>query len=165
MQYFRVVQKVLSFGPTYIVYAEGSETPIMTVRGKLFSITPKLDAKEGEKNEGKTLATVTGNFFKTKFDMKNADGTDIGSIKFSLLSAIFKNFTLSVGGKSYKSVRELFAEKYSCKDESGKEMFVIAKEKGFRDKFLVLVDDSIQKELGILSAIVIDQKFFENKKK
>ena len=159
---FSVVQKIFSIGSTYTVY-ENSQSPAFTVRGKLLTMTPKLEAREGDNKDGKVLSTVTGNFFKTNFVITDAAGTTLASIKFPLISFL-KNFTITIGEKTYKTKAGILSARFSCKDEAGQDIFTIVKELAFRDKFMINVEDTkVNKLVGVMAAIVIDQKFFQKK--
>ncbi len=159
---FSVVQKILSLGPTYLVYENG-QVPSFTVRGKVFGFTPKLDAREGENKDGKVLSTVKGNFFKTNFAISDATGKTLATITFPLISFL-KNFTITIGDKTYKTKAGILSARFSCKDDAGQDIFTIVKELAFRDKFMINVDDAkVNKLVGVMAAIVVDQKFFQKK--
>lgn len=160
MNNFTVTQKLLSFGATYLVKNNATDTLDLTVKGKIIAITPKLEAFEGEGD--KVVATVKGNFFKTQFDIMDANENVKASIKFPILSFL-KSFTLFVDGKEYKAKGGLLARKFTCLNESGGEILTITKELKLRDQFNVTADDSISNDVATLSAIVIDQKFFQEK--
>lgn len=159
MKNFSVTQKILSFGATYKVTSSLSPVVSMTVKGKVFSISPRLDAYKGD--DGELIATMQGNFLKSEFTVTK-NSTEIGTIQFPIIS-IFKSFTLVIGDKVYKSSKGIISNKLTAKDDSGKVMLSIAKDFTFRDQFSVEADESIPDELAALAAIALDQRFFEGK--
>lgn len=159
MQSYTVTQKLISLSATYLVKEGQSDDVIMTIKGKLLSFTPKLEAQEGQ--DGPQVATLAGNFFKTKFDVLSGENL-IGSVTFPIFSFL-KSYTLNFGDQSFKSKGTLISHTFGCTDESGKEILTVSKDFAFRDKFTVTADDSVPKELAILSAVAIDQRFFQDK--
>lgn len=158
MNNLTVTQKILSLGATYLVKDNALDTLKLTVKGKIIAITPKLNAYEGDT----LVASVKGNFFKTKFDIMDKAGSTIATINFPIF-VFLKSFTLSLGDKSYKAKGGLLARKFACLNDIGNEILVISKEVKLRDQFNVSYDDSIDENVAALSAIVIDQKFFQDK--
>lgn len=162
MQAYSVTQKILSLGATYEVRQEGSNEVIMTAKGKLLSLTPALTLVEGV--EGSLLATLKGNFLKTSFTIFDANNNQMGSVKFSLLStfvSFFMNFTLTVGETVYKVKRDLLVLRFSDGTKETPQNIEVAKKVGFKDKFSVVANESIPKEVAVLTAVTVDQKFFQ----
>ena len=158
MQSFTVTQKILAIGATYEVRSASSDSVLNTIKGKILTLSPKLEMKTGV--NGETTNWLKGNFWKTKFTIEDSKGTEIGVIQFPFVS-FFKKFTLITGGKTYSAKGSITAWNFNCTDESGKNVFSISKEFAFRDKFSVNVDESLIKETIILAAIAVDQKFFQ----
>lgn len=160
MQSYTVTQKLISLSATYLVKEGQSDDIIMTIKGKLLSFTPKLEANQG--SDGPLVATLVGNFLKTKFDILANGENLIGSVTFPFFSFL-KSYTLHLGEVSYKSKGTLISNTFSCTDENGKEILTVSKDFAFRDKFTISADDSVPKEVAILSAVAIDQRFFQEK--
>jgi uncharacterized protein YxjI len=158
MQSFTITQKILAIGATYEVKPTGSDSLLNLIKGKVLTFTPKLEMRNGEKGEVTHL--LEGNFWQTKFKILDAKQTEIGVIQFPFI-AFFKRFTLITGGKTFNVKGSITAWNFACTDESGKSILTISKEFAFRDKFAVTVDESVQKEVAILAAIAVDQKFFQ----
>jgi uncharacterized protein YxjI len=160
MQSFAITQKILAVGATYEVKARGSDEVINLIKGRILTITPKLEMKTGEK--GAITHVLKGNFWRTRFVISTSEQTEIGVIQFPFV-AFFKRFSLITGGRTYQAKGSITAWHFNCADESGKAIFSISKEFAFRDKFTVDVDESMPKEVGILAAIAVDQKFFQQR--
>lgn len=157
MKTFTVTQKILSIGATYQVNASESEDIINTIKGKILTLVPKLEMRQGK--EGDITKVLKGNFFKTKFTVESPGGNEEASIQFPFI-ALFKKFTLTIGSKVYNAKGSLTAWNFTCTDENGQDMFTISKEFAFRDKFTVSVDESMPQDIVILVAVAVDQKFF-----
>ncbi len=161
---YSITQKILSLGATYEVRQEGSNEVVMTAKGKLLSFTPSLTLVEG--TEGALLATLKGNFLKTNFSVFDANNNQLAVVKFSLMStfvAFFMNFTLTIGETVYKIKRDLLVLRFSDGTKEVPQNIEIAKKVGFKDKFSVVANEAIAKEVAILTAVTVDQKFFEGK--
>ncbi len=159
MDSYEVSQKILSIGATYQVRAAGDSDVLYTVKGKVIAVTPKLTMVQGDK--GDEVAVVTGNFFKTTFTIKGADGSTMGVLSFPLIM-LKKSFTLSVGGQQYKASGGLLGRAFSCEDSSGTTVFEVKKELALKDKFAVNCSDALPREVAFLATVAIDQKFFED---
>jgi hypothetical protein len=158
METFDVTQVVMTVGSTYQVCAPGDEKVVMTVKGSLMSPTPKFSLVS--QDEGPELATLTGNFIKTKFQMRGADKNELGNLLFPAI-AFKKTLVLTVGGRGFTADGGLMGGVFRCVDNDGKVGIEIAKKETFRDKFSVSVDNGITKEVGILAAVAIHSRFFE----
>ncbi len=158
MKSFTVTQKILSIGATYLVAPEGSKDPAYVVKGKILTLTPKLEMRRGE--QGEAIKTLKGNFFATKFTILGQGGSEEGLIQFPIFSFLAK-FTMTLGNATYSAKGGFMARKFTCTDSSGAVKFTISKEWAFRDKFAVSIDESVPEEAAILAAVAIDQKFFQ----
>jgi len=162
MKVFTVTQKIISLTATYDVRNEGSDEIIKTIRGKMLTISPRLEMKEGKDKDGTPLAKLHGNYLKTKFKIFGRDKEEAASLKFPALSFL-PTFRMTVNGITYKAKSKLLSNKMTVKDESGNEVFYITKNYTFRDKFTVAIDEQIPDDIGILCAVAIDQKYYQKK--
>ncbi len=158
MQSFTITQKILAIGDTYEVRPTGSDEIYNMVKGKVMTLKPRLEMRQGM--DGDVTHTLTGNFWKTDFSIIDSGGTEVGLVKYPFV-AFFQRFVLITGGRTYNAKGGISAWQFSCTDESGTAVLEISKEFAFRDRFTVQVDDSIQKEVAILTAISVDQRFFQ----
>ena len=160
MQAYTVTQKLLSLGAVYEVREEGNNEVIMTAKGKVIAITPSITLMEG--TEGAVIATLKGNFLKTTFTAFDANNNQIAVIKFPLIP-ILMNFSLIIGETVYKVKKALLSLTFSDAQKDSPANIEVSKKAGFKDKFNVVANDSIAKEVAILTAVTVDQKFFEGK--
>ncbi len=160
MKSYTVTQKILSIGATYLVTAEGGKDPVFVIKGKILTLSPKLEMKKSD--QGEILKTMNGNFLGTKFSIYDKDGSEDGAIQFPFFSFIAK-FSLSAGGQTYAAKGGIMARNFSCVDASGTVKFTISKDFALRDRFTVTLDDSFPEETAILAAVAIDQRFFQKK--
>lgn len=160
MKSFTVTQKILSLGATYLVAAEGASSPAYVVKGKILTLSPKLDMRRSE--QGDVVKRLKGNLLGNKFSILDQSGSEDALIKYPLFS-FFAKFTLTVGAETFTAKGGIMARKFSCVDASGNVKFSISKEWAFRDRFAVSVDESFPEETAILAAVSIDQRFFQNK--
>jgi uncharacterized protein YxjI len=160
MQSLIVTQKLLAVGATYEVKDAGSDSLVYIVKGKILTLSPKLEMRTSE--GGEVTHLLKGNFWRTRFSILDSSQTEVGVIQFPFI-AFFKSFILITGGRTFNARGSITAWHFSCADESGKDLFTISKELAFRDKFAVNVDESMKKEVIVLAAIAVDQKFFQQR--
>jgi len=160
MKTFTIIQKILSFGATYKVLPEGSEAMCYIIKGKVFTMAAKLEMRQSD--DGEVLKTMKGNFFNTQFTIIDKSGSDDAFIRFPFLSLRAK-FSLTIGTDTYNAQGGFSARKFSCEDEAGNVKFTIFKELAFRDKFVVSIDESIPEEIALLTAVAVDQRFFQQR--
>ena len=158
METFYVTQVVMTVGSTYQVRTLGDDKISMTVKGTLMSPTPKFQLVTGE--DGSELATLTGNFIKTKFQMRGAEKEELGNLSFPAI-AFKKTLVLTVGGRGFTADGGLMGGVFRCIDNDGRVGIEITKKETFRDRFNVSVYDGISKEVGILASVAIHSRFFE----
>jgi uncharacterized protein YxjI len=161
MSNFEVTQRLLSVASRYDVRTEGSESIVMTVKGTLMSATPNFTLLEG--TEGKQLATLKGNFAKTKFQMLDLAGKEQALIEFPAI-ALKKTLALHVGDKTFTADAGVFKDVFQCKNGEGAVILEVAKKTGLtavRDKFIVKITEPITQEIGLLAAVAIHSRFFE----
>jgi uncharacterized protein YxjI len=157
METFEVTQKLLSFGPQYEVTSQGSSAVLATVKGKILTASPKLTMFEGSSET--EIAFMSANFMKTKFECFDAKKQATGVLAFPMF-AFKKGFALTVGGVEYKADGGFFGGEFKCSDPQGNVVFVIAKQLALRDKFAVTTTGVVPRDVALLAAIAIDQKFF-----
>jgi hypothetical protein len=159
MQSFKITQKILAIGGTYEVRQSDSDEICYLVKGKIFSFKPVLEMRQGI--DGSVTHSLKGNLWKTEFTVTDSSEMEVGSIKYPLI-AFFQRFTLVTEGKVLNAKGGVTAWKFICTDENGNTMLEIYKDFAFRDRFKVEADESIRKEVAILTAISVDQRFFQN---
>jgi uncharacterized protein YxjI len=158
METYEVTQKLLSFGPQYEVRADHQPDVIMTIKGKLLSATPKLTMVQG--TEGAEVAAMNGNFLKTKFECYDANKQLLGVLAFPMF-AFKKGFTLTVGDKEFKADGGFLGGEFKCVDAHGQTVMVIAKQLSLKDKFAVQSTGALPRDVALLAAVAIDQRFFQ----
>jgi len=161
METFEVTQKLLSFGPQYEITAQGNPTVLFLVKGKILTMSPKLDMFQGSTGEGAPVASMTANFMKTKFECFDANKQLLGTLSFPMF-AFKKGFALSFGGQEFKADGGFFGGEFKCTDAQGNNVMVIAKQLALRDKFAVTTSGVLPRDVALLSAVAIDQKFFQD---
>ncbi len=169
METFQITQVVMTVGSTYQVRTSvpgagaGATTTgdvSMTVKGSLMSATPKFQLVTG--GDGPELATLTGNFIKTKFQVRGADGAELGNLRFPAV-AFRKTLVLTVGARGFTADGGLLGGEFRCIDNDGKVGLEIniSRSEAFRDRFDVKVHDGMSREVGILASIAIHSRFVE----
>lgn len=158
MKTFIVTQKILAIGDTYEVRETKDSEPLFTVRGRILTFTPFLEMQKGK--NGEKSHVLKGNVWKTRFFINDAQGNALGEIQFPFF-AFSKSFTMNLGGQQYSAKGNFFAWNFTAKDVAGKDVFAIQKEIAFRDKFTVSIDENLPVEPVVLSAIAVDQRFFQ----
>jgi hypothetical protein len=159
METYEVTRKLLSWGPTYEVRAQGSQDVLMTVKGKLFITKPNLTMVKG--TEGEELAHMSGNFSRSEFEMTHANQEKLATLSFSGGLASKKSFTLRFAGQEYQAVGGLFATKFACNEPSGQPVFEVAWELSWKDKFILTLHGKLPTEVAVLATVGIHQKYYE----
>src|SRR3984957_21059747 len=98
MKKYQVTHILMAVGSVYQVRLPESEDVLMTIKGSLMSPTPKFLMVKG--SDGAELASLTGNFIKTKFRIAGADHQELGALSFPAI-AFKKTLVLTVGGRGY----------------------------------------------------------------
>jgi uncharacterized protein YxjI len=158
METFEVTQVVMTVGSTYEVRPSGGADVAMTVKGSLMSPTPRFQLVSGL--EGPELGTLTGNFIKTKFQVRGARGEELGNLLFPAV-AFKKTLVLTVGGRGFTADGGLMGGVFRCVDNDGRVGIEITKTETFRDRFAVKVYDGLPREVGVLASVAIHSRFFE----
>jgi uncharacterized protein YxjI len=159
MEKFEVVHKLISVGAQYSVHDGTTENVVATVRGKVLSLTPKLTMVAGQ--DGAPVAELSGNLTKTKFVVAGPDKKEIGALTFPMFQ-FKKSFTLTVGKTEYKAEGDVMATEFRCNDSAGNPVMVINKQATLRDRFAVSVGGDLPREVALLAAVAIDQRFFSD---
>jgi uncharacterized protein YxjI len=157
METYEVTRKLFSFGPQYEITVHGSNDVVSTVKGKVLTATPKLTMAQG--TQGAEVASMHGNFMKTKFECFDDKKQLTGTLAFPMF-AFKKGFTLTVGHNEYKADGGFFGGEFKCSDARGNVVLVIAKQLALRDKFAVTTSGVLPRDVALLAAVAIDQKFF-----
>jgi uncharacterized protein YxjI len=158
METFEVTQVIMTVGSTYEVRVLPHDKVVMTVKGSLMSPTPKFQLVVGD--DGAELATLTGNFIKTKFQIKGAAKEELGALSFPAI-AFKKKLVMTVGARGFTADGGIMGGTFRCIDNDGKLGIEIANKSGFHDRFHVTLHDGIASELGILATVAIHSRFFE----
>jgi uncharacterized protein YxjI len=168
MEAYEVTQKLLSFGPAYVVRrtdagaaatggakADGS----LTIQGKLLTTSPRLTLLDGDGRS--EIASMRGNFAKTKFDCFDATKVLIATLAFPLF-AIKKGFTITCAGKTYKADGGFRGGEFTCKSDAGDVVLTIRKQLSIRETFAVTSHGVLPRDVALMAAVAIDQKFFQD---
>ena len=161
METFELTQKLLSFGPQYEVRdpMRGTGDVVLTIKGKVLSATPQLTMVQGQ--DGPPAASMKGNFMKTKFECFDAHQEPLGTLAFPMI-ALKKGFTIRAGGQEFKADGGFLGGEFKCTDQSGNVVMTIAKQLSLRDKFAIKTSGALPRELALLAAVAIDQRFFQD---
>jgi hypothetical protein len=111
MQSFKITQKILAIGDTYEVRQSDSDEICYLVKGKVFSLKPILEMRQGM--DGSVTHILKGNLWKTEFTVVDSSEMEIGSIKYPLI-AFFQRFTLVTEGKVLNAKGGVTAWKFIC---------------------------------------------------
>jgi hypothetical protein len=158
METYEVSQVVMTVGSTYHVKLVGSEEVLMTVKGTLLSSTPKFALVQG--SDGPELATLVGNFIKTKFQILDPEKKNLGSLLFPAI-AFKKTLVLTVNGRGYTADGGLMGGVFACVDNEDQVALEISNKSRFVDRFEITIKGAIPKEVGLLVAVAIHSRFFE----
>jgi uncharacterized protein YxjI len=158
METFEVSQVVLTIGSTYVVRVPPSEDVAMTIKGTLMSSTPRFGLIEG--SEGPEIASLVGNFIKTKYQILDAEKKTLGNLLFPAI-AFKKTLVLTVNGRGYTADGGLMGGIFKCVDNEDQVALEISNKSRFVDRFEINIKGAIPKEVGLLAAVAIHSRFFE----
>jgi uncharacterized protein YxjI len=157
METYEVTQALMSVGSVYHVRRPRAEDVLYSIRGELMSTTPRFRLVEGD--DGETLAELTANFIKTKYEIAK-EGKVVAALAFPAV-AFKKTLTLTVGDTQYAADGGVFKGVFQCRADDGTMVLEIAKELSIRDTFLVKANDSLPLEIGLLAAVAVHSRFYE----
>ena len=158
MEIFEVSQVVMTIGSTYLVRLQPSDDVIMTIKGSLMSSTPKFSLVQGA--DGPELASLVGNFIKTKYQILDAEKKPLGNLLFPAI-AFKKTLVLTVNGRGYTADGGLMGGSFKCVDNEDQVALEISNKSRFVDRFEISIKGAIPKEVGLLAAVAIHSRFFE----
>ena len=158
METFEVSQVVMTIGSTYQVRSGPSDDVIMTIKGSLMSSTPKFSLMQGA--DGPELASLVGNFIKTKYQILDAEKKPLGNLLFPAI-AFKKTLVLTVNGRGYTADGGLMGGTFRCVDNEDQVALEISNKSSFVDRFEISIKGAIPKEVGLLAAVAIHSRFFE----
>ena len=163
MSTYEITQRLMSVSAEYDVTKQGDPEPTFMVKGELMTTSPTLRLMPAKSKE--VIALLQGNVLKTKFQVRGPKEEEIATINFSAV-AFRKTFTMTVGGKGYHAsagVVGVVKDSYACADNDGKIAFILTKEPGIRDRFVIEVKDDklITSEVAILAAVAVHSRFYE----
>ena len=158
MEIFEVSQVVMTIGSTYLVRLQPSDDVIMTIKGSLMSSTPKFSLVQG--SDGTELASLVGNFIKTKYQILDAEKKPMGNLLFPAI-AFKKTLVLTVNGRGYTADGGLMGGSFKCVDNEDQVALEISNKSRFVDRFEISIKGAIPKEVGLLAAVAIHSRFFE----
>lgn len=157
MAAYEVSQVFLRVGTVYQVRKPHEEDILYTVRGELMSPSPAFHLVEGD--SGKEVGQLTGNFLKTKYEIRDEEVL-LASLVFPSV-AFKKTLTLTIGNDVFDADGGVFRGVYQCKTGTGDLVLEIAKELSIRDIFSVRTNDVIPYQVALLSAVAIHSRFYE----
>lgn len=158
MEIFEVSQVVMTIGSTYLVRLQPSDDVIMTIKGSLMSSTPKFSLMQG--SEGPELASLVGNFIKTKYQILDAEKKPLGNLLFPAI-AFKKTLVLTVNGRGYTADGGLMGGTFRCVDNEDQVALEISNKSRFVDRFEISIKGAIPRDVGLLAAVAIHSRFFE----
>jgi uncharacterized protein YxjI len=158
MEIFEVSQVVMTIGSTYVVRVPPAEDTVMTIKGSLMSSTPKFSLIQG--TDGQELASLVGNFIKTKYQILDAEKKPLGNLLFPAI-AFKKTLGLTVNGRGYTADGGLMGGAFKCVDNEDQVALEISNKSRFVDRFEINIRGAIPKEVGLLAAVAIHSRFFE----
>ena len=158
---FTVQQKLLALRPVYKV-KDALDNPFMEVKRPFFNpFIPHLYVRYPD---GRPIGHIQGNFFRTKWQITDAQGNLHATIHMPFWMIFRKHFTIDTYYGQFKSGDSIFAYKFDCYDSQGRITFLV-------DKKILSIRDSFKiKSFGILSpfittmaAVCIDQRFHQRR--
>lgn len=163
MSTYEITQRLMSVSAEYDATKSGDAEPMWLVKGELMTTSPTLRLMPAKSKD--IVARLQGNVLKTRFQVRGPRDEEVATINFSAV-AFRKTFTMTVGSRGYHAsagVIGMVKDSYECADNDGKIAFVLTKEPGIRDRFVIDVKDDtmIKPEVAILAAVAVHSRFYE----
>lgn len=154
---FKVQQKFFALRPTYKI-SDGAGNEFMVVRRKFINFfRPHLFI---ERPDGTPLGYIQSNIWRTKWELRDAEGNLHATIVFPLIMFFRKNFHIETANGIYSSGQSIFAYKFDAYSPSGQFAFVVDKKIiSIRDSFTIKSSGELSPFITCLAAVCIDQKF------
>jgi len=154
---FKVEQKFFALRPTYKV-SDGTGQEFMIVRRQFFNFfRPYLFV---ERPDGTPLGSVQSNFWRTEWELRDAEGNLHATIIFPFFMFFRKSFEINTANGIYRSGGSVFTYKFDAYSPSGQFAFVVDKKVlSIRDSFKVKSSGELSPFITCLAAVCIDQKF------
>lgn len=156
---FKVKQKILAFRDTYKVY-DAFENEFMIIRKEFFAwFRPALFVDNINKER---IGTIQGNFWRTKFEIRDNEGQLHAVVRFPLFMLFRKHFDIETAEGIYRSGDSVFGYKFDAYDQNGGISFLVDKKiLSIRDEFKIQSFGKLSPFITCLAAICIDQKFHD----
>jgi uncharacterized protein YxjI len=158
---YQVQQKLLSMTQTYkIKDYMGNE--FMVARRKMSSIfQPKIEVSDVMGNQ---IGYIQANFFKTEWSIYDMNNVFHAKIIFPFFMFFTKSFTITTPIGIFRSGESVFSKRFDAYAPDGRFAFVVDKKLfAFRDSFKIQSNGQLGPFVTCLAAVVIDQKFHQNK--
>lgn len=154
---FKVEQKFFAIRSTYKV-SDAMGMEFMIVKRKFINFfRPLLYV---ERPDGTPLGTIQSNFWRTEWQLRDAEGNLHATVIFPFFMWFRKRFHIETANGIYPSGQSIFAYKFDAYSPSGQFAFVVDKKIiSIRDSFKIKSSGELSPFITCLSAVCIDQKF------
>lgn len=158
---FTVQQKLLTLRPVYRV-KDAMDNVFMEVKRPWFNpIFPNLYVKTPD---GRPLGHIQGNFFRTKWEITDAQGNLHATVRMPFWMFFRKHFDIETAQGLYKSGDSIFAYKFDCYDQQGNISFLVDKKiLSIRDQFKIKSFGILSPFVTTMAAVCIDQRFHQKR--
>ncbi len=158
---FTVQQKFLALRPVYRV-KDVYENVFMEIKRPWFNpFFPQLYVKTPD---GRQIGHIQGNFFRTKWEITDAEGNLHATIHMPFWMIFRKHFTIDTAYGQFRSGDSIFAYKFDCYDSQGNISFLVDKKiLSIRDQFKIKSFGILSPFITTLAAVCIDQRFHQAK--
>ena len=158
---FVVEQKILSLRPVYKVKDMFGNVFMEIKRDWVNFFSPSLHVQAPD---GRFIGRIQGNFFRTNWQLIDAQGVVQATIHFPLFMIFNKHFDIETPYGWYNSGNTFWAYKFECYDPQGQISYLVDKKiLSIRDSFKIQSFGTLSPFITALSAVCIDMKFFPNK--
>ncbi len=154
---FEVTQKLLALRATYKI-KDVNKHEFMVAKKKF--INPFRPYFYIETPDGQTLGHIQGNFWRTKYNLIDAQGNLHATVIFPFLMFFRKRFEIETPHGLYRSGESFFAYKFETYAPDGQISFLVDKKiLSIRDNFKIQSFGGLSPFITCLAAVCIDRKF------
>ncbi|MFX1254383.1 MAG: hypothetical protein ACFFCZ_22415 [Promethearchaeota archaeon] len=159
MRTYKIVEKWLSIGSTYVVRLLPNEQEIGIVKGRWLDFFPEFVYKNSREE---VIFRLKGNFWRTTFTLYDERNIELARFYLRFFYFFSKDFQIQVQNTKLHVVGGFWTLNFQVLDEFNQEVFRVDKKFwALRDVFKLDVREDFDMRIALAAAIVVDERFHE----
>ncbi|MFX0092972.1 MAG: hypothetical protein ACFFBD_14530 [Candidatus Hodarchaeota archaeon] len=158
MRSYKVIEKWLSLGSTYVVRMLNDQE-IGVVKGRWLDISPEFFYKNPN---GEVIFRLKGNFWRTRFFLYDSQNMELARFSLPFFFFFSKSFDVYIQNRKLRVIGGFWAMNFQVLDENNQELFRVDKKFwALRDTFKLDVREDFDMRIALAAAVVVDERFHE----